>query len=90
MADVETALRRATEVHADFCRPIATSAGTVTIGASIGVLVVESWGGVPSGQTLLHQADVAMFHAKHAGGGVHLYDPARAGLGRTVDVAVDV
>jgi diguanylate cyclase (GGDEF)-like protein len=75
LVDGETAHRRAGEVHAAICGPIATTAGIVTIGASIGVVVVESWGGVPSGSTLLDHADGAMYRAKRAGGGIHLYDP---------------
>jgi diguanylate cyclase (GGDEF)-like protein len=75
LVDLETALGRAEEVHAAMCRPIATTAGIVTIGASIGVVVVESWGGVPSGATLLEHADGAMYRAKRDGGGVRLYDP---------------
>ena len=73
-------MRRAEEVLAALSTPIATTAGTVTIGASIGVLVTQSWGGVPSGGTLLRQADQAMFRAKRTGSGVHLYDPTEAPL----------
>src|SRR5262249_41994107 len=73
--DSDMATRRATEVLESLCQPIATSKGTAWIGASIGILVIEAWGGVPSSDTLLHHADDAMFHAKQAGGGVHLYDP---------------
>jgi diguanylate cyclase (GGDEF)-like protein len=75
LCEVDTAMRRAEEVVASLRQPIATSAGTVWIGASVGVVVVHAWGGVPSGNTLLDHADDAMYHAKHAGGGVHLYDP---------------
>jgi len=75
LSDARTAMRRADEVAASICEPIATSVGAVTVGVSIGVLVVESWGGVPSTTAVLRQADQAMFHAKRAGGGVHRYDP---------------
>ena len=42
---------------------------------SVGVVVMESWGGVPSADAVLRRADQAMFHAKRDGGGVHRYDP---------------
>jgi hypothetical protein len=38
--------------------------------------VLESWGGVPSAGTVLRHADQAMYHAKRAGGRIHLYDLA--------------
>jgi diguanylate cyclase (GGDEF)-like protein len=83
--DVDTAMRRAEEVLAALSAPIATTAGTVTIGASIGVLVTQSWGGVPSGGTMLRHADQAMFKAKRAGSAIHRYDPTETPLG-TEDV----
>ncbi len=73
--DSDVAVRRADEIYADLCRSIASSKGAMTIGASIGVVVVHAWGGVPSGVALLAQAAEAMHHAKAAGGGTHLYDP---------------
>ena len=55
--------------------PIATSAGPVSVGASIGVLVLESWGGVPSTGTVLRHADEAAYLAKRSGGGYAVYAP---------------
>ncbi len=78
LADPEVGVRRADEIVADLCRSIATAKGAMTIGASIGVVVVDAWGGVPSGEALLAQAAEAMHHAKAAGGGSHLYDPGEA------------
>ncbi|HEY5434105.1 MAG TPA: GGDEF domain-containing protein, partial [Candidatus Limnocylindrales bacterium] len=75
LADIETALRRAAEVCAAITAPISTTAGFVTVGASCGVLVLESWGGVPATGTVLKHADQAMYHAKRSGGGTHLFDP---------------
>jgi diguanylate cyclase (GGDEF)-like protein len=75
LGDHETAVRRADEVVADLCLPIGTSSGAMTIGASIGVVVVDAWGGVPSGATLVAHAASAMHAAKAAGGGSHLFDP---------------
>jgi diguanylate cyclase (GGDEF)-like protein len=73
--ELDSAIRRAEDVVASLRQPIATTAGTVWIGASVGVVVVRAWGGMPSGGSLLDQADDAMYHAKNAGGGVHLFDP---------------
>ena len=75
LLDVDVALRRAQEVHAVITRPIATSVGTVSVGVSIGVVVITGRGDLPSVDTELRHADAAMFIAKSAGGGVHLYDP---------------
>jgi len=51
----------------------------VMIGASIGVVVVVAWGGVPAPGTVLRHADQAMYLAKRDGGGIHLYDPREPG-----------
>jgi len=72
------AMRRAAEVAAALTAPIATSVGPVTIGVSIGVVVLQSWGGVPSTGTVQRHADTAMFQAKRAGGGAHLHDAREA------------
>jgi len=75
ITDGETAMRRADEVAAAVRQPLATSVGPISVGVSIGVLLLESWGGVPSVPAVLRRADQAMYHAKRAGGGTHLYDP---------------
>ncbi len=74
LTDVDTAMRRADEVAASIEGPIATSVGAISVGVSIGVMVVRSWGGVPSAGAMLRHADEAMFHAKRAGSRIHLYD----------------
>ena len=74
LTDTATAMRRANDVVVSLCSPIATSVGQVGVGASVGVVVLEAWGGVPSVGTVLKHADQAMFHAKRGGGGHHLYD----------------
>jgi GGDEF domain-containing protein len=51
----------------------------VIIGASVGVVVVVAWGGVPAPGTVLRHADQAMYLAKRRGGGVHLFDPREHG-----------
>lgn len=76
LVDPETAVRRAEEVAAAICAPILTSVGVVDVGVSIGVVVVESRGTLPSAAALLRQADQAMRTSKVGGGGVHLFDPA--------------
>jgi diguanylate cyclase (GGDEF)-like protein len=78
LVDVQVALGRAEEVLVELSRPVATTAGTVSVGASIGVVIVAGWGGAPSGSTIKDHADRAMFVAKRAGGGVHLFDPLEA------------
>jgi diguanylate cyclase (GGDEF)-like protein len=72
--DVETAMRRADDVAGALAAPIATSAGPVSVGVSIGVVVIGAWGGVPSPDTILRHGDAAMYHAKRAGSRIHLYD----------------
>jgi diguanylate cyclase (GGDEF)-like protein len=74
LTETDVAMRRADEVVAAISSPIATSVGPISIGASVGVLVLESWGGVPSAGTVLRHADQAMFHAKRDGSRIHLYD----------------
>jgi diguanylate cyclase (GGDEF)-like protein len=75
LLNVDIALRRAHDVYDVLTRPIATSVGTVTVGVSIGVAVITGRGDLPSVDTELKHADTAMFIAKNAGGGVHLFDP---------------
>jgi len=72
-ADVAVAL--AWKIHAELCEPIETDVGVVSIGASIGVYVVEPSNRVPTIERLHGHADSAMYVAKHARGGVHLYEP---------------
>ncbi len=78
LTETDVAMRRADDVVAAIASPIATSVGPVSIGASVGVLVLASWGGVPSAGTVLRHADQAMYHAKRDGGRIHLYDGREA------------
>jgi diguanylate cyclase (GGDEF)-like protein len=75
LVDAAAALRLADDIATAIRLPIATSAGAMAVGVSIGVHVVDAWGGVPAGSTLMARADEAMFHAKADGGGVHAWDP---------------
>jgi diguanylate cyclase (GGDEF)-like protein len=79
LADPTVAMRRANEVAQALEAPIATSVGHVVVGASVGVVVLSAWGGVPATGTIQRHADAAMFLAKRSGGGSHLYDPREAG-----------
>ena len=74
LANVDTAMRRADDVATAITSPIATSVGSLRVGVSVGVLVQESWGGLPSAGTVLTHADQAMYHAKGSGSTIHLYD----------------
>ena len=79
LADPAVAMRRAAELVEAVTQPIATSSGPVTVGASVGVVVLPAWGGVPAMGTIMRHADTAMFLAKRQGGGPHLYDPTEPG-----------
>ena len=71
-ATTEEALDLADRIQAVLTRPMQTAEGTCSVGASIGV-AVEGRGQPPD--LLLRNADVAMYAAKAAGGGVQLYRP---------------
>jgi len=71
----EVAMRRAEELVAAVAAPIATTAGPISIGASVGVVVLAATGATPTMGTILRHADAAMYLAKHDGGGAHLYNP---------------
>jgi diguanylate cyclase (GGDEF)-like protein len=75
LVDTEVAMRRADEVAASLAEPVATSVGPITIGASVGVVLIPASGMVPARGTILRHADGAMYLAKQSGGGVHLYSP---------------
>lgn len=79
LADADAAMRRAEELVAAVGQPMSTSVGMLTVGVSVGVVVLPAWGGVPAMGTILRHADAAMFLAKKGGGGAHLYDPTEPG-----------
>ncbi len=79
LADAAVAMRRADEVAQALAAPIETSVGRVAVGASVGVVVLSAWGGLPATGTIQRHADAAMFLAKREGGGCHLYDPREVG-----------
>jgi diguanylate cyclase (GGDEF)-like protein len=57
-------------------QPFAVKGLLLDIGASMGVAVAPSHGRSRDGTNLMRHADVAMYLAKEAGGGVRFYDPA--------------
>jgi diguanylate cyclase (GGDEF)-like protein len=69
------ALRAARKVEEAISRPFAVEGLELDIGVSIGVAIYPEHATEES--ELLRRADVAMYLAKEAGGGVALYDPAR-------------
>jgi diguanylate cyclase (GGDEF)-like protein len=75
LVDRKTAMKRAEEIAEAICEPIITSVGVLSVGVSIGIVVVGSRGTLKSGTALLREADQAMRIAKLAGGGCHLHDP---------------
>jgi diguanylate cyclase (GGDEF)-like protein len=79
LADQDTAMRRANDVHVSMTGPVATTVGPVSVGASIGVVVIASTGTVPSTGTVMRHADQAMHRAEDEGGGTHLFDPDEPG-----------
>jgi diguanylate cyclase (GGDEF)-like protein len=79
VADAGVALRRAEELVEAVAAPIATTVGPISVGASVGVVVLPAWGGVPAMGTVLRHADAAMYLAKRDGGGSHLFDPSEPG-----------
>ena len=75
LADPEVATRRARELVSAVAAPISTTSGPISIGVSVGVVVLTAGGCAPTMGTILRHADAAMFLAKREGGGTHLFDP---------------
>jgi diguanylate cyclase len=74
LTDVSAARHLAERLRAAIRRPVMISGLEVEIDASIGVAWAPEHAPDPS--ALLHCADVAMYRAKHAGGGVVEYEPS--------------
>ena len=65
----------AAEIIAEMSRPFSIEGAEIVIGASIGI--AAAFGGHPSGEVLLQQADMALYTAKREGRGRHrLYEEA--------------
>ncbi len=72
LPDGDAAVRAATGIAAVLQRPFALDRITLEVGVSIGIALRPTHAdGLPG---LLRRADVAMYQAKRAGGGVRLYD----------------
>ncbi len=71
-ADTETALAIGERIAASIREPVDVGLGPMLVGASIGVAAPH---GPVSARDLLHEADVAMYSAKAAGGQVVLCTP---------------
>ncbi len=80
--DVESATKAAERVHAALCEPIIIEGVPLAVGASIGVALHPTHGHEVS--DLLNKADLAMYEAKTAGVGVHVFheELQTTGVGR--------
>ncbi len=77
-ATQERALAVAYKVMALVRQPIATRASVLTIGISIGI---SMFGGATADvETVVREADAAMYAAKRAGGGARIFEPPPAGV----------
>ncbi len=65
----------ASKIRIAVCRPIALPDHSVTVGASIGIALYPEQS--ENAAVLLHNADVAMYTAKAAGGGAVVYSPVQ-------------
>ena len=88
--DGPTAVAVAERLVGDLARSFDVTAGTVAVGASLGV--VSAIGDTRRGEQLLREADAAMYQAKQAGRGrVQVFDDAlRARLARLDEVERDL
>jgi len=75
LADPDVAMRFADELVSAVAEPIPTTVGPISIGVSVGVVVVTAADRAPTKGTILRHADAAMYLAKRDGGGTHLFDP---------------
>ncbi|MGH8853997.1 MAG: sensor domain-containing protein [Telluria sp.] len=66
-------LRMAERLRRSLTMPVAFGGNEIPIGASMGVAVFPQDGATP--QELIRAADMAMYHAKGDGGGVHFFSP---------------
>ncbi len=71
--DVDDAVLIAEKILRTLQEPFLVESRTLPIGASIGIALFPGHG--EDAASLLSRADVAMYAAKHAGGGLTVYDP---------------
>ena len=72
VSDAAAAEGLAWKIHRSLCEPIETDRATITIGASIGVYVLEPGGRMPTIERLHAISDQEMFLMKADGGGVRV------------------
>ena len=77
LPDAATAIASAERILARLCEPIELDTGTVAVGASIGVYFFEPAERGPTPGRLHDLADMLMYEAKHAGGGIRVGPPRR-------------
>jgi diguanylate cyclase (GGDEF)-like protein len=75
----------AEKIWVALCEPVDADAGSIPVGASIGVVIIEPSSRVPSIDRLHALADYEMYQAKRAGGGVHIRQPGETGPIRMSD-----
>jgi diguanylate cyclase (GGDEF)-like protein/PAS domain S-box-containing protein len=66
-------LRMAERLRRAMTMPVAIGGNEIPVGASLGVSVFPSDGATPA--ELVRAADMAMYHIKNTGGGVHFFSP---------------
>jgi diguanylate cyclase len=78
LSDEREALDIAMRIRDEVARPIHINDTDLEIGCSIGVAIHSLDLNLVDAATLIHNADLAMYHAKHHGGsnGVQYFDPA--------------
>ena len=82
VSDANAAKALAEKIHRSLCEPIETERAVITIGASIGVYLLEPSNRMPTIERLHSMADQEMFLVKADGGGVRVRvssDPGPAG-----------
>ena len=67
----EEALAKGREIHAQLLRPFDNGGFPVALGGSVGIAMIPEHDELR--ETILHQADLAMYKAKRTGSGVELY-----------------
>src|SRR6185295_1373307 len=70
VSDAAAAEALAWKIHRSLCEPIETDRAIITIGASIGVYLLEPSSRMPTIERLHAVADQEMFRVKEQGGGV--------------------
>jgi diguanylate cyclase (GGDEF)-like protein len=70
IADEAAAEQLATRIWQALCLPVTTEWGDIAVGASVGLIIIDPAGPVPTVDRLHAQADHEMYAAKMAGGGV--------------------